>query len=70
MNISEFLQAAKPKLDDKAGITLRDQIAMAALPSIFSDFAHHGAYGYDDSFSAMAEVAYALADAMLKEREK
>ena len=46
-------------------VSLRDQFAMTALQGILSD---SGAFY--ETFGAMAGDCYAIADAMLKEREK
>lgn len=46
--------------------TLRDQLAMAALNNPFGNIV----INHVEQFSAVAEAAYKLADAMLAEREK
>lgn len=64
MNMSEFLQAAKPKYDKRTCVTLRDQFAMRAMKAFLAD--EHG----HPTLESAAEYAYKMADAMLKEREK
>ena len=51
-----------PIVSDNA--TLRDELAMAALQGILSD-----SEAFYQTFSALAGDCYAIADAMLKERE-
>lgn len=66
MNMSVFLQTAKPRSDGKTGITLRDQFAMAVISGYMateSPLTH-------ESAEWSAKHAYEVADAMLKEREK
>ena len=50
------------------GMTMRDYFAAKALPSILAPNPSTGQYAQIDDFPACAVVAYAMADAMIKER--
>lgn len=56
----------------KHGISLRDYFAAKALPAVYSDYCTSArALGFDEDWkTGVAIDAYAMADAMLAEREK
>jgi hypothetical protein len=55
--------------DDKRGMTLRDYFAAAAVPGLMTQYWNSDRLG-DPTFASIAQEAYQLANAMLKERAK
>jgi hypothetical protein len=64
---------AFPRTEGSDGMFLRDFFAAAALTAIITDPFFRGQaenMGYGEFAEELAEEAYAVADAMLEEREK
>jgi hypothetical protein len=57
-NLEEFVYSEQP-----GAITLRDYFAAKAMPEVYSRVGSGG-------FELVAKLAYEMADAMIKEREK
>lgn len=52
------------------GMTMRDYFAAKAMQGVLSNFNGNVGVGNDETSSGVSACAYAIADAMLKEREK
>lgn len=52
------------------GMTLRDYFAARAMQGVLSGYSGNVGVGMDEANSGISACAYAIADAMLKERRK
>lgn len=65
-----FPQTGDTLIGEGKGMTLRDYFAAAALQTTFADRYFSHSRDAMDNAEGIAEVAYVIADAMLKERAK